>query len=282
MISCSTGILRAAAAMGLIFIATPIFGAEPQPAPDSSAEIIDHANLADCAEASPQADPPEQQTVILPTTGLEFSLPALSGSPQSPPSECPADLPPAPVRPAAPDIFGLAAVPIGNRAMHHDWPRASTASLDGIAGPWTELLDQAGQLGHLDPLDLANKWVNWHIRFTDDKGPDRWATPAETMLRGWGDCEDFAIAKMGLLQQLGFPPDDMFLVILREAHRPVDHAILAVRRAGTMYVLDSRTDAALPAGRIADYQPTFSYSGQFRWIYGRRNAARNRPEAALP
>ena len=92
------------------------------------------------------------------------------------------------------------------------------------------------------------------------------------MLQGFGDCEDFSIAKMALLRMVGIPDDDMFLVLLRDRHRRIDHAVLAVRRDGRTWVLDNRTDKLLPQEQVADYAPTMSFSGPFMWIYGQRSA----------
>jgi predicted transglutaminase-like cysteine proteinase len=115
---------------------------------------------------------------------------------------------------------------------------------------------------------MVNQWVNWHVRYRVDQGSDEWSTSAATLMRGYGDCEDFAVAKMGLLLALGVPADDMYLVLLRD-RRQVQHAVLAVKREGQLLVLDNRTDKVLPAEAIDDYTPIMSFSGPFAWTYGR-------------
>lgn len=262
------------AAAGLFQAAGPLHGQVQSPEnpghtvpgamANSSEQPADEDRAVEGCAAIDGGEPGE--VVILPTTGLAFSLPRRA----DPAEPCPGSSAPLPARPSPPDIFGQAAVPVGARLMRADWERVHGASLDGVAGPWNELVEQVPQLPDLDPLDLANRWVNWHIRYIDDKGPDRWASPPETLQRGFGDCEDFAIAKMGLLTQMGIAPEDMFLIILRERHRPRDHAVLAVRRDGAMLVLDNRTDSVLPANQVTDYLPIFSYSGSFGWTYGQR------------
>lgn len=235
--------------------------------------------IDDCEAAAAQTAP-EPEEVVLPTTGAIFTLPPVRndpvGSPDTDATEdktpC-ADLPPPlPPRPAAPDIFGLAALPIGETATLARWNAVRAPSLDGIEGPWTELVDQIPDLPHLDPLDLVNRWVNWHVRYIDDSGGDDWSAPAPTMLRGFGDCEDFSIAKMALLRAVGIPDDEMFLVLLRDRHRRIDHAVLAVRREGRTWILDNRTDKLLSQEQVADYAPTMSFSGPYMWIYGQRSA----------
>lgn len=211
--------------------------------------------------------PPPQEGVLFPHTGKIFTLPPAEPEMNSQAMEtC---LPPPPVRPPDPDIFGYSAVPLGEKSVTPKWESVRDLSLDGGRGDWKELVDQAPQLSSRDPLPIVNQWVNWHVRFVDDANGDRWSSAASTLSLGRGDCEDFAIAKMALLKRFGISQDEMFLVLLRERNRPVDHAVLAVRRGTAMYVLDSRTDKILKADQIADYSPTFSFSGPFAWIYGR-------------
>jgi len=200
---------------------------------------------------------------VMPSTGLVFTLPDYP----EPEHEC---LPPPPARPPAPDIFGLSAVPVGAKALPADWATVRSASLEGLAGPWNELLGQANKLTNGNPLSMVNRWVNWHVRYRDDQGPDKWSSAIDTLTRGSGDCEDFAIAKMALLEALGVPSGDMYLVLVRERSGNRDHAILAVRRENIMFILDNRTDVVQQSEQVADYFPTLSYSGAFAWTYGYR------------
>jgi len=56
-----------------------------------------------------------------------------------------------------------------------------------------------------------NQFFNTHISYEkDDK--DYWQTLNETLVRGRGDCEDFAIAKYTLALKVGIKPEDLMLV----------------------------------------------------------------------
>lgn len=200
---------------------------------------------------------------VMPTTGMAFTLP-----PDEPPAELEICAPLPPVRPMAPSLFRMIALPVGLNSSLEKWERARLGAVTDRPGPWDELLAQANMIAPGDPIDMVNRWVNWHIRYRIDLPGDEWATAPDTLSRGFGDCEDFAVAKMGLLLALGIPADDMYLVLLRD-QRQTDHAVLAVNRDGRLYVLDNRTDTVLPADQIYDYTPIVSYSGPFSWIYGR-------------
>lgn len=202
--------------------------------------------------------------VVMPATGIEFSLPP---DPEQAEATCKRD---EPVRPAPPDIFGLSAIPANIHPPGSAWEAAQGVPLKEMTGPWTEVLNQSGSFPVRQYLSIVNSWANWHLRFEEDGAHDNWSPPLATLQRGSGDCEDFAMAKMTLLENAGIRPEDMFLVLVRERERPVDHAVLAVRSEQILYVLDNRTDAVMPAETIRDYIPLQSFSGKFGWIYGYR------------
>lgn len=237
-----------------------------------NATAQDTTNTAGLANPDPTlADPvtcavdaPDPVEYTLPTTGIVWTFPLDSTVDET--ADC---LPPPPVRPSAPDLFRMAALPIGETATLQKWRRARASTLADSRGPWSELLDQANAASDGNPLGMVNQWVNWHVRYQDDAGRDEWADALSTLERGAGDCEDIAVTKMALLSALGVPSDQMFLVLLRD-HRNFDHAVLAVRREGAFYILDNRTDRLQPAEEVADYTPVLSFSGEFAWMYGTR------------
>ena len=66
-------------------------------------------------------------------------------------------------------------------------------------------------------LELANQEVNSAIRYKTDAEQwgvaDRWSTPLSTFATGFGDCEDYAIAKYVALRQSGVPVGDLRMVL---------------------------------------------------------------------
>ena len=65
---------------------------------------------------------------------------------------------------------------------------------------------------------------------------DEWTLPAELEVRGKGDCEDYTIAKLFMLNELGFDLSKTVFVDL------VGHAILAVSCENNLYILDNFKD----------------------------------------
>lgn len=217
-------------------------------------------------ECAATGEPSQQQPVILPTTGQAFTLPPSDSEAAVP---CP-DLPPPPVRPSPPNIFGTVALPVKSTSLSVRWDAARQADPEAMPAALREIAARAGSMPGRQRLAFVNSWVNNNIVFAEDGDRDHWASAAETFGMGRGDCEDFAIAKLALLQAAGAPADDLFLVIVRDTVRGRDHAVLAARLDGEMLVLDSRTDLLLPAGAITDYRPMFSFEGSFAWTHGYR------------
>lgn len=245
------------------------------PPPIANSADASGADAIQCDTSGQSNESPPPMAVPFTSIGVMFTLPTAPGDALTP---CQPSVPPLPPRPSAPDIFGLSAVPVGLKPTSKEggaWERVRNANLQGQTGPWKELLDQPNLHTADNLLIIVNRWVNWHVRYSANKDPNDWNAAATTLLNGSGDCADYAVAKMALLQQLGIDPENMFLIVLRDEMRSLDHAVLAVRQNGTMYVLDNQTDMVLPTDQIHDYRPILSYNGPFAWVYGSRTTERN-------
>ena len=168
-----------------------------------------------------------------------------------------------------PNVFGSVALAVSQTPLDAQWQRANAvAGLDD----WTSELAARRTDDREALLRHVNAWVNGRIAFTDDARlhglPDRWSGAAETLRRGRGDCEDYALTKMQLLAALGVARDDMYLVVVRDTLRQGDHAVLVVRVNGRFLVLDNLTDVLLESGDRPDYRPMMSYSAAGRWVHG--------------
>ena len=63
--------------------------------------------------------------------------------------------------------------------------------------------------------------------------------PPDEFLRSGGDCEDYAVAKLTLLLNLGWKLDDMRVVHLYREGWTGGHCVLVVRAFGTYQVLNN-------------------------------------------
>jgi LDH2 family malate/lactate/ureidoglycolate dehydrogenase len=82
-----------------------------------------------------------------------------------------------------------------------------------------EVVAQAAGLGEEQRLALVNQFYNRRVLFRDDLEVwgqvDYWASPLETLNKGEGDCEDYAIAKYFTLLAAGVPGSRLRMVYVR-------------------------------------------------------------------
>ena len=131
----------------------------------------------------------------------------------------------------------------------------------------------AGLKGRPAPsvAEVVNGFVNRRVALAADQdvygARDYWATLDETVEAGRGDCEDFAIAKMQLLEAAGVAPQDLYLLLVRDVGREVEHAVLLLREGSRLLVLDSASEQVAPAGQVTRYRPLMAFSGEARWLF---------------
>jgi predicted transglutaminase-like cysteine proteinase len=170
-----------------------------------------------------------------------------------------------------PDIFGTVALRVNRTPLDARWHKVEHSSVDGAAGRFAASLRGKGKA---ERLEAVNWYVNRRVRFVDDQvqygRADVWAPASQTLTRGKGDCEDFAIAKLAMLRRAGFAERDLYFVIVKDLVRRADHAILVVRASGHMYVLDNGSDRLLDSESISDYRPVFTFAATGSWTHGYR------------
>ena len=179
----------------------------------------------------------------------------------------------APASPDQPDVFGSVALTINRTPLDRRWRAVASVAAKGQAAAYA---GSVAPLNALAKLDAVNRYVNARVTYVNDLRlsgvEDRWTGGNETLARGKGDCEDYALAKMQMLRRAGFAEKDMYLVVLRDLQRRADHAVLVVRAERRMLVLDNGTDRIVDSAMLTDYRPIFSFSGNRVWTHGYRRA----------
>ena len=176
-----------------------------------------------------------------------------------------------PVSSDRPDIFNSVALSIDHSPLNARWSRVAGAVAGGPAGAFAASLRGHGAVAK---LEAVNAFVNARVRFVDDSVQfgvgDRWMAPSETLGRGRGDCEDYAIAKRALLRAAGVADKDLYLVVLKDLTRRADHAVLVVRAAGRFLVLDNGTDRIVDSVDVRDYRPILTFTVGRTFTHGYR------------
>jgi predicted transglutaminase-like cysteine proteinase len=135
---------------------------------------------------------------------------------------------------------------------------------------WQAQLAELQKQPEADKLARINDFFNRNVEFAEDitvwNQTDYWATPLETIGRGRGDCEDFAIVKYYSLKQVGVAAAKLRLVYVKanQGGNQRAHMVLAYYASPTAepLVLDNLDAAIKPASRRPDLTPVFSFNSQ--------------------
>jgi len=90
-------------------------------------------------------------------------------------------------------------------------------------------------------LQRVNLWVNSNVKPMTDMDHwgvvERWNYPDD----GYGDCEDYVLAKRRMLIEAGWPREALLITVVRDRNND-GHAILTVKTDKGEYILDNQTD----------------------------------------
>ena len=93
-------------------------------------------------------------------------------------------------------------------------------------------------------LQRVNLWVNNHVKPMTDMDHwgvvERWNYPDD----GYGDCEDYVLAKRKMLIQEGWPREALLITVVRDQNGD-GHAVLTVKTDKGEFILDNQTNDVL-------------------------------------
>ena len=143
---------------------------------------------------------------------------------------------------------------------------------------WNNVLNLFRGGSETQRLKDVNEFFNRRLRFVDDQKNwgenDYWATPIESLTKGAGDCEDYAIAKYFTLKFVGVPVTKLRITYVRAIIGGAGSNISQAHMVLTYYptpdaeplVLDNLVGEIRPASRRTDLQPIFSFNSE--GVYG--------------
>lgn len=183
---------------------------------------------------------------------------------------------------AMPHIFDTVALRVAKTPYDSRWRKAWA----GSRGPSAPLSLDRTAIAAFSDLAIVHNYINDRIEYRVDlhgrDTADNWATAAKTLARGYGDCEDFAIAKGQELLSLGFRPKDLYLVIGKARRLNSYHAILVVRSGGKFWVLDNLSSEVVDAAQVRNFDPIITLSADRKWVHGYEKGARERNGSSMP
>lgn len=133
---------------------------------------------------------------------------------------------------------------------------------------WLSVLSNLQSISEDQQLKEINTFWNRIALAGEDKQiwgvEDYWATPLETLGRGWADCEDYVIGKYFSLIHLGVPAEKLRLIYVRAqvAGSSIAHMVLGYYPTpdAEPLLLDNLTGLIRPASQRPDLTPVFSFN----------------------
>ncbi len=140
------------------------------------------------------------------------------------------------------------------------------------AEKWKELLADSQSSSEWNKINKINYFFNQQISYQEDQQlwgrKDYWASPVETIGRGKGDCEDYAIAKFFSLTAIGVSEKKLRLMYVRQLTVNQPHMVLIYfeKPNSIPLVLDNYNPKVLPANKRPDIKPIYSFNGEGLWM----------------
>ena len=182
--------------------------------------------------------------------------------------------------------LGTRAIPVKRTRFDCRWDHVRRAAPAGLMQGKLRSANASPGLNEPELLARVNQWVNREIAYVNDdrnyRQRDFWATAEQTIARGKGDCEDFAILKMQMLRAAGVDAERMKLVLLRDLAANADHAFLLVQTDAGKLVLDNVTDRLYDGSQANSVRPVLSFSENRRWVHAYRGTQPSPNLAAIP
>lgn len=165
----------------------------------------------------------------------------------------------------------LDALPKWKTALHKiaKERKSYAASSSKAVRAWQAMIKKNKSSRQIDQLKTVNGFINqWRYRSDNYnyRQSDYWASPVEFFSRS-GDCEDYAITKYVTLRQMGFSADQLRLVVVKDLHRDLAHAVLAAYVDGDVFILDNVNGRVRQQAEVTEYVPYYSVNEQARWAH---------------
>jgi predicted transglutaminase-like cysteine proteinase len=162
--------------------------------------------------------------------------------------------------PALAEPFGLHAVPVATGNLLAKWRsveadisaeskilaqcRENTAHCPSAARTFLAIIAEGRVRTGRARIGVINRAINLSIRPLSDLTQwgveDLWTAPLATLTTGFGDCEDYAVAKYVALREAGVAAEDVQVIIVHDLAVDADHAVVAVHLEGRWIILDNR------------------------------------------
>lgn len=147
-------------------------------------------------------------------------------------------------------------------------------SAQGRIEAWNQMLQGETRQPEREQLTAVNRFFNQQLSFRDDtriwRQTDYWATPVESLAKGAGDCEDYALAKYFSLRNLGVPSEKLRITYVKALTRNQAHMVLTyyATPSADPLVLDNLISDIRPASNRKDLLPVYAFNAEGLYMPG--------------
>jgi len=124
-----------------------------------------------------------------------------------------------------------------------------------------QFLNKAQSFDLNKKLIRTNVFINNISPRRDDK-TNSWSTPKEFLINGYGDCEDYAIAKYFTLKELKLPQNKLFFAVVKVKGSPTFHMVLLYDKE-KLLVLDNLSWKIKPLRKRKDLKLSFIFNNKY-------------------
>ncbi|WP_223519508.1 cysteine protease LapG [Pseudomonas sp. GL-B-19] len=146
---------------------------------------------------------------------------------------------------------------------------------------WSQMLKSELKQPEREQLNAVNRFFNQQLSFQDDthiwRQTDYWATPEESLIKGAGDCEDYALAKYFSLRYLGIPSEKLRITYVKALAQNQAHMVLTFYSSPTAepLVLDNLINEIRPASQRKDLLPVYAFNAEGLYLPGANGGKRS-------
>lgn len=146
---------------------------------------------------------------------------------------------------------------------------------------WSQMIQGERNAPEREQLNAVNRFFNQQLNFQDDSRvwhqADYWATPAESLIKGAADCEDYALAKYFSLRQLGIPSEKLRITYVKALTQNQAHMVLTFYSspAADPLVLDNLVSDIRPASQRKDLLPVYAFNAEGLYLPGAKGGNRS-------
>jgi predicted transglutaminase-like cysteine proteinase len=165
---------------------------------------------------------------------------------------------------------------------------ADAKQCPSAAAQFSAIVNDAREQKGRAKLELVNQRVNAGIRYKNDVAqwnvPDLWSAPLDasntgSFNTGYGDCEDYAIAKYVALRAAGVPARQLRVLLVHDQIARMDHAVLAALDEGRWFILDNRWTHLVEDSQAKQFVPLFALDEQGVKLLAVPYAAKHVPQS---